>query len=163
MSAIVCLDAEVSGNVVIGDGCMIQPRASIIASGGAIVLGCGNIVEERALLATSEDFVLKIGNHNVFEVACRVESRSIGDANIIEPRAVLSPGSVIGSGCVIGAGVIIPPNAIIRDCTTVWGPQLSERIVEGAIEANTLAATRHADILARTLPKFHRMKQADQA
>ena len=33
---------------------------------------------------------------------------SIGDANVIEPKAQVNQGSVVGSGCVVGANVKIP-------------------------------------------------------
>jgi len=134
--AVVCIDAELSGEVSVGDGCVIHPRASLIGAAGPLVLGTGNIVEERALIATAEDRTLKIGNNNVFEVGCRVESISIGDANIVEARAILGAGTVIGNGCCIGAGVVIPPGTVVPDHTVIWGSNREQRRIEESMEVS---------------------------
>lgn len=82
---------------------MVHPRASIIAEGGPIVIGEGNIIEEMATIinrAPSEssadaDFALKtqyIGNYNVFETDSTCEALRVGDNNILETK-----GSYLGS------------------------------------------------------------------
>lgn len=158
--AIVCIDAEVVGDVRIGagmsqfvfqssdfiSGTVIHPRASVISSpkadiegtvvdaGGPINLGGGNIIEEKAVLLTTDGRTMQIGSSNVFEVGCRIESSVIGDGNVIECRAVLGPNSVLGNGCVIGAGVVISAGTVLPDDCIVFGPTAERQIVPGTME-----------------------------
>ena len=57
-----------------------------------------------------------IGNNNVFEVDCVVESRRIGDNNIVESKARVGRPTVLTNGCVIGAKcqVSSPSNLLLN-------------------------------------------------
>ena len=60
--AVVCADAEIRGEVVIGAGSVVQPGAKLLAIGGPIVLGKNVVVDERAELVNRKDgAVLSIG------------------------------------------------------------------------------------------------------
>ena len=44
----VCADAELKGEIAIGQKCFVHPKARIIAEAGPIIIGDGNVIEELA-------------------------------------------------------------------------------------------------------------------
>jgi dynactin-6 len=128
----------------------VQPKAKIVCQaasgiddshgGGPIVIGPGNVVDELAVLITKGGRSLTIGSNNHFEVGCRVESRFIGDGNVIGVRAVLGPDSCLGSGCIIGPGVFIPPGTVLADDTIVYTSLRDQQVVERTAEVTFSAA-----------------------
>ena len=48
---------------------------------------------------------MRIGNYNLFEVGCAVESAEIGDMNEFGVKAMVSAGAVIPTCCVINPTV----------------------------------------------------------
>ena len=51
---------------------------------------------------------MRIGNYNLFEVGCIIESTDIGDLNEFGVKSVVMAGSQVGSGCQVNAMVQIP-------------------------------------------------------
>jgi dynactin-6 len=49
-SALICLDTDIRGEVTIGAGSVVHPRAAILAVGGPIVIGRNCVLEETAVL-----------------------------------------------------------------------------------------------------------------
>ena len=49
-SAVVCQEATLTGDITIGEGTIIQPKASIIAEAGPIIIGPNNIIEELVVI-----------------------------------------------------------------------------------------------------------------
>lgn len=47
-SVVICEAAELQGQILFGEGCIVHPGAFIDARGGAIVFGENNIIEEKA-------------------------------------------------------------------------------------------------------------------
>lgn len=48
--AIVCQDVELKGDITIGSGTIVHPKATIFAVAGPIVIGSGCIIEESAII-----------------------------------------------------------------------------------------------------------------
>ena len=48
--ALVCQDADLRGDITIGEGSVIHPKCSILAMGGPIVIGKECLVEETAVI-----------------------------------------------------------------------------------------------------------------
>lgn len=68
--AVVCSECELSGEVTIGANTIIHPKARILAEAGPIQIGAFNLIEEQVeIINRTPDSVLKIGDHNVFEVS----------------------------------------------------------------------------------------------
>lgn len=173
--AVVCQEAEVIGDVSIGSGTVVHTRARIVASrsgtsSGSVIFGPENIIEEKALLQSSEA-PLVIGAGNVFQVGCRVDSSILGDGNIIECRAVVGAGSRLGNGCVIGVGVVLPPGSVVPDDTIITADG-TRHVVPGSMEvsycycnrysgssrqSNISLASKQGDVLRKTLPKYNRI------
>jgi dynactin-6 len=48
--AVVCVEAEIMGNVTIGTGTVVHPKAKIIAEAGPIIIGENNLIEEQVVI-----------------------------------------------------------------------------------------------------------------
>ncbi|SCZ99517.1 BZ3500_MvSof-1268-A1-R1_Chr3-1g06056 [Microbotryum saponariae] len=104
---VIVQDCDLRGHVTIGAGCVIHPRATIFALSGPIHLGDNNIVEEMVVIINRSKTPMIIGNDNHFQVACRIESPSIGSNNIFSPRCRVVHSVTIGSDSHIGAGCVV--------------------------------------------------------
>lgn len=49
-TALICQDTELRGDITIGEGTIIHPKAVIIAAGGPIVFGKNCVVEETSAI-----------------------------------------------------------------------------------------------------------------
>ncbi|KAK0545582.1 hypothetical protein OC846_004903 [Tilletia horrida] len=111
-SNVVCADdTDLRGEISIGSGTVIHPKATIVATQGPIVIGSGCIIEEAATIINRQRTVMRIGDNNLFEVACRIESPRIGSYNTFEARSRTAQTVSIGSYCTIGAGCFLTPSA----------------------------------------------------
>ncbi|WVQ98613.1 hypothetical protein IAU59_005743 [Kwoniella sp. CBS 9459] len=109
-TAIIAQDTDLRGDITIESGVVIHPKATILALGGPIVLGKECIVEELAVIVNRNKTVMRIGDHNHFMVACRIESPSIGSYNTFQPRCKASSAVAISDNCTLGAGTILLPS-----------------------------------------------------
>ncbi|VDP17544.1 unnamed protein product [Soboliphyme baturini] len=102
-NCVVCAEAILIGNITIGDGTTIHPRAQIIAEAGPIIIGENNLIEENACIVNRHvGNPLVIGNDNVFEIGSRCEASKVGDGNVIEMKAVFVSVTNIDWGCSVG-------------------------------------------------------------
>lgn len=53
--AVICDESILKGDITIGTGTVVHPRASILAEAGPIIIGEGNIIEEMATIANRQD------------------------------------------------------------------------------------------------------------
>lgn len=133
-TAIVCEEAILEGDITIGENTIVHPKCSILATGGPIVIGDGNVLEEGVVIenvsplnqvieeaveiqAATEQPVMTIGNGNLFQAGCSIRARLIGNDNLFEPKCHLAINSIITSACIIGARVEILPAQSIEDST----------------------------------------------
>ncbi|GAA5943833.1 hypothetical protein JCM3775_000203 [Rhodotorula graminis] len=107
---VVVADCDLRGDITIGSGTVLHPRCTILAVGGPIILGSNNIVEENAVIVNRLKQPMVVGDNNLFEVGCRIESPSVGDWNTFGIRSRVSPFVEVGSNCVVGAGCIVLPS-----------------------------------------------------
>ncbi|KAL9933162.1 hypothetical protein V8E36_007880 [Tilletia maclaganii] len=111
-SNVVCADdTDLRGEISIGSGTVIHPKATIVATQGPIIIGSGCIIEESATIVNRQRTVMRIGDNNLFEVACRIESPRIGSFNTFEARSRTAQTVSVGSHCTIGAGCFLTPSA----------------------------------------------------
>nr|CAG4649821.1 EOG090X0I48 [Scapholeberis mucronata]SVE93986.1 EOG090X0I48 [Scapholeberis mucronata] len=155
--AIVCCECELQGEIVIGTRTVIHPRAKILALSGPIVIGENNIIEEQVEIINKGEETMVIGNNNVFEVDCHVESQRIGDNNIIESKAFVGRQTLLSNGCVIGAKceVLIPET--LQEGTLFYG---SGPDVKRRVQADKPSAQgAQIEFLSKVLPNYHRIRK----
>jgi dynactin-6 len=152
--AVVCLEAEIKGDVKIGPKTVVHPNAKIFATDGPIVIGEYNIIEELAVIENRSTEPLIIGSNNVFEIGCKVTPKSVGDLNVFETRCVIGEDVVIGTGCTFGAGTKIMSPITIPDNSVFFGDPVRDRIAADKPSAQVL----QIDFLTRVLPNYHHVK-----
>lgn len=94
-NAVVCTECELKGDITIGTGTVIHPKARIIAEAGPIIIGNYNLIEEQCEIINARDpssgphteSVMIIGNLNVFEVGSRCHALKVGDNNVFEAKS----------------------------------------------------------------------------
>ena len=167
--SVVCQEAEIKGEVTIGSRTVIHPKARIIAEAGPIIIGDNNLIEEQATIVNpvsiddgdvdQEKITMKIGSHNVFEVASQCSAVSVGDNNILEAKCkvgrqtILSHGSVIGAMCEVTSQETLPEN------TVVYG-RCCHRRVQGE---RPVPQTLQLDFLTKILPNYHHLKKSSRS
>lgn len=118
---------EIEGQIAFGQGSVIHPDCSIIAESAPIVCGEFNIIEERVRIINRKPEInptplpLQIGSYNLFEVGAIIEYCEIGNYNVFEHRCKIESNCKIGNGCIITAGVRVPSGTSIPDLTVVYG------------------------------------------
>jgi len=152
--ACVCVEAEIRGEVKIGTKTIVHPCARILATGGPIIIGDANIIEELVTIENVSSEVMHIGNNNVFEVASTVMARSVGDHNVFETKCFVGDDVGVQNGCVFGAGTKITAPTAVTDNSIFFGNPLQHRIAgeRPAVQALQI------DFLGRILPNYHHVK-----
>ncbi|KAG8751332.1 hypothetical protein FRC14_007985 [Serendipita sp. 396] len=162
--AVVCQDVEMRGDITIGAGSVVHPKAAIFALGGPIVVGMNCILEEGTILVNRRKEVMRIGDDNLFEIHCRVESPSIGDFNTISTKARVHHTVRLSNYCVVGAGCLVAPteDEILPDFTVLYGPGCERQTWSGRGKLQEQDLRRkHGEYLREMLPKFNRLRRSE--
>ncbi|PWN51302.1 trimeric LpxA-like protein [Violaceomyces palustris] len=112
---IIAEQADLRGEISIGSGTVIHPKATILALQGPISIGSNCIIEETAAIVNRTKELMKIGDENLFEVGCRIESPRIGSYNTFEIRSRVAHTVSIGSFCTVGAACTLIPSVLWPD------------------------------------------------
>ena len=159
---------------------MLHPRCTILALSGPIFLGSNNILEENVVIVNRLKQPLTIGDSNLFQVGCRIESPTIGNYNNFGIRSRVSPHIAIRDNVTVGAGCIVLPCPFpspspseeeqeqedsssietLKSFTTVFGSDNRRRLndsKEGTVQEKALFV-KHIEYLRETLPKFFKLK-----
>lgn len=164
--AVVCQDVDLKGDITIGAGTVVHPKATIFAIVGPIVIGQNCIIEEGVIIVNRRKEIMRIGDDNLFEIGCRVESPSVGNSNTVSTRARLHYTIRLTSHCVIGAGCLVAPieDEILEDFTVIYGAAGEKRIWSGRGNVQEMDLRRkHSEYLQDMLPKFNRLRRGDNA
>lgn len=98
---------------------------------------------------------MHIAANNIFEVGCRIESRSIGERNIFECKSFVSPHITVTSGCVIGAGCQLTGEQTLCENTVVFDNKNCQQ--REAIEKQG-SHILQLDFLRKVLPNYHHLR-----
>ncbi|KAK6617194.1 hypothetical protein RUM44_005525 [Polyplax serrata] len=156
LNCIICEDTTIEGDVTIGNGTIVHPRACIIAEAGPIVIGEHNLIEDKAMIINSGESnsgstsVMIIGNYNVFEVGSRCESLKIGDYNVLEAKSVVGRQVVLSNHCIVGAGCTVTHPKILDENSAFYGPNCSLRLSK-----SNQTHLLQMDFLRKLLPNYH--------
>ncbi|CAK5265780.1 unnamed protein product [Mycena citricolor] len=164
--AVVCQDVELKGDITIGSGTIVHPKATIFAIAAPIIIGSNCIIEEGAIIVNRRKDVMRIGDDNLFEISCRVESPTIGNFNTFSTRARVHHTVRVASYCVIGAACLVVPSEdqVLEDYTVIYGPAAERRIWSGRGKVQEADLRRkHAEYLREMLPKFNRLRRGEGA
>lgn len=154
--ALVCKNTTIEGDVQIGNGTVVHVGASILAKKGPIIIGCNNIVNERAVIINNSSTPLTIGDDNLFETDARIEGHGVGHRNIIQIRGTLVQSSTLGSNCVVGYNCATSPNEDVADNTVLFGNPQSRRskIPDNNVEHMAIHQ-KHLQYAYEMLPRYN--------
>lgn len=185
---IIANDADLRGEISIGTGTVIHPKATILALQGPISIGANCIIEELAVIVNRTGQPIKIGDSNLFQVGCRIEAFAIGSNNIFEARSKVASNVGIADFCTVGAGCSVYPQPIsaqeladlfvdddaaqepplreekpvreeLPDRTVVYGSENRRRLWSGeGVKQEAALHAKHLDYLRDAIPSAHKLK-----
>jgi carbonic anhydrase/acetyltransferase-like protein (isoleucine patch superfamily) len=112
-SAYVAPNAVVCGDVTIGPDCRVMFGAQLIAEGGSIVLGKECIVLENAVLRSTAQHSLKVGNN------CLIGPHAHLVGCAIDDEVFVATGASVFHAARVGKGAEVRINAIVHLRTEV--------------------------------------------
>lgn len=109
---IIANEADLRGEISIGSGTVVHPKATILALQGPISIGADCIIEELAVLVNRTGQAIKIGDANLFQTGCRIEAFAVGSNNVFEARSKVASNVSVANFCTVGAGCSVYPQPI---------------------------------------------------
>lgn len=137
-------DADVTGDVVIGEKSSIWYHAVVRAEDAPVTIGCESNVQDGCIVHTDAGFPVEIGNRVTIGHGAIIHGCSIGDGSLIGMGSILLNGAKIGKHCMIGAGALIPQGMEVPDGCLAFGsparvrrPLREEELSELEADADT--------------------------
>ncbi|KAI1719103.1 dynactin subunit 6 [Ditylenchus destructor] len=150
--AIVVADATLRGKITIGPSTIVHPKAVIDAKEGEIILGSHNIVEETAVIENlnGTDYVMRIGDDNLFEVGSICHAKSVGNSNVFGIKSIVGSETEITEGCKIGPACKVL-NEKLEPLTAVY----FERNLRRTTTETPASQRSQCDFLRKLMPKYN--------
>ena len=136
-SAWVADNAQVMGNVLLGEDSSVWFGVVIRGDMEAITVGQGSNIQDNSVLHTDQDMPLSIGENVTVGHQVMLHGCSIGDGSLIGIQAVVLNGAKIGKNCLVGAGSLVTEGKEFPDGSMIFGSpakavkQLSAEQIEG--------------------------------
>jgi carbonic anhydrase/acetyltransferase-like protein (isoleucine patch superfamily) len=120
-SAWVAENAQVMGDVVIGEGASVWFGTTVRGDTDTITIGAGSNIQDGSVLHADVGVPLTIGadvtvGHQVMLHGC-----TIGDGSLIGIGAVVLNGATIGRHCLVGAGSLVTEGKAFPDGSMILG------------------------------------------
>jgi carbonic anhydrase/acetyltransferase-like protein (isoleucine patch superfamily) len=118
-SAFVAWNAEVAGEVELGEGASVWYGAVLRGDMAAIRVGARSNVQDCAVVHVAQGLACAIGEevtvgHGAVIHACEVGDRClVGMGAVILDRAVIGEESIVGAGSLVTQGKAFPPRSMI--------------------------------------------------
>lgn len=154
MAYYVADEAVVKGKVVIGEEAGIWYHATIRADSDQITIGSRTNVQDNAVIHTSQNYPVSIGNGVTIGHSAIVHGCTVGNNTLIGMGAIILNGAVIGDNCIIGAGALVTQNSNIPDGSLAFGnpARIIRKLTEEEIAANRGNADRYVQAAKEQLP-----------
>jgi carbonic anhydrase/acetyltransferase-like protein (isoleucine patch superfamily) len=110
--------AQVVGNVIVGEGCVVDYGAVIVSSGPPVRLDEGVVVLSGAVICSvggvhRPAFPVHVGAQSLVGPLAALAGCSIGAACYVATAVMVFQGAVVGEGSRLGAGSIVHVNAAL--------------------------------------------------
>lgn len=135
-AAFLAWNAEVSGDVVLGQDASIWFGAAVRGDIMPIRIGKGTNIQDNATVHVDYDAACTIGDgctigHNAVIHGCTVEDGClIGMGSVILSRASIGKESIVGAGSLVTEGKTFPPRSLIMGSPA----KLVRTLEDGAVE-----------------------------
>ena len=114
-------DADIVGNVVIGDESSVWYHAVIRGDMAPITIGSGSNVQDGVVIHADKENPVSIGNGVTIGHRAIIHGCTIGHNCVIGMGSIIMNGAVIGDDCVIGAGSLVTQGMNIPDGSLAYG------------------------------------------
>lgn len=114
-------DADVLGDVAIGENSSVWYHSVIRAEDAPITVGSESNIQDSCILHADLGFPVVIGNRVTIGHGAIIHGCSIGDGSLIGMGAIILNGAKIGKHCLIGAGALIPQGMEVPDGSLAFG------------------------------------------
>ena len=132
-------DANVIGDVALGQGASVWFGATLRGDNEPITVGARSNIQENSVLHTDIGSPLTIGADCTIGHKAMLHGCTIGDGTLIGMGASVLNGAQIGRGCLIGACALITEGKDIPDGALVMGaPGRVVRILDAEAQARLL-------------------------
>lgn len=108
-------DADIVGDVELGENCNVWYQAVIRGDSDRIRIGRGTNIQDGSVLHVDPGFPMKIGENVTIGHCAVLHGCTIGDGSLIGMGAIVLNGAKIGKNCIIGAGALVTQGAEIPD------------------------------------------------
>lgn len=136
-SAWVAQNAQVIGDVIIGEGASVWFGVTVRGDTDTITIGAGTNIQDGSVLHADHDVPLTIGRDVTVGHQVMLHGCSIGDESLIGIGAIVLNGARIGRNCLVGAGSLVTEGKEFPDGSMIIGSpakvvrQLTEEQIEG--------------------------------
>ena len=136
-SAWVADNAEVVGDVRLGENVSIWFNTTLRGDNDPITIGDGSNIQDGSVLHTDEGVPLTIGRNVTVGHMVMLHGCSIGDESLIGIGAIVLNGAKIGRNCLVGAGALVTEGKEFPDGSMILGSpakvvrQLTPEQIEG--------------------------------
>lgn len=143
-------DADVLGDVTIGEGSSVWYHSVVRGDTNYIMIGRNTNIQDGCVLHTDVNNPLEIGNGVTIGHRAIVHGCTIGDDTLIGMGAIVMNGARVGKNCIIGAGTLVTQGTVIPDGSMAFGsPAKVIRQLEEDEKGYPLYAAREYSVLIR--------------
>ena len=150
-SALIAQSAEVIGDVQIGKGCSILPKAVLRGDVAPIRVGDCTNIQDNCVVHVSEDAEVVIGDHVTVGHSAILHSCKIGSGTLVGMGSIILDGAIVGKNVLVGAGALITKNKVIPDGVLVLGSpaKVARKLTEEDLEYLSNSAQDYIDTAKR--------------
>ncbi|MES2842592.1 gamma carbonic anhydrase family protein [Hydrogenophaga sp.] len=150
-SAWVADNAQVIGNVVLGEDSSVWFGVTVRGDTETITIGRGSNVQDGSVLHADVGLPLNIGENVTVGHQVMLHGCTIGDGSLIGIGAVVLNGAKIGKHCLVGAGSLVTEGKEFPDGTMILGSpaRVAKTLSPEQIEGLRMSAKHYTDNAAR--------------
>ena len=114
-------DADIVGNVTIGDESSVWYHAVVRGDLAEVVIGSGTNIQDGCVVHASPEYPCRIGNSVSVGHGALIHGCTIGSNSLVGMGTIIMNGARIGEDCIIGAGSLVPQGMEIPDGMLAFG------------------------------------------
>lgn len=152
-------DAQLIGQVTLGERSSVWFGAILRADNDRILIGNDSNIQDGAVLHTDPGIELIVGEHVTVGHQAMLHGCSIGDGSLIGIQAVILNRAVIGRECLVGAGALVTEGKVFPDGALIIGAPAKVARMLSAEERQALSqsAARYVSHAALYRGQLHRI------
>ena len=150
-SAWVAENAQVIGNVVLGEDSSIWFGVTVRGDTETITVGRGSNIQDGSVLHADVGQPLNIGENVTVGHQVMLHGCTIGDGSLIGIGAVVLNGAKIGKHCLVGAGALVTEGKEFPEGSMILGSpaRVVKNLTPEQIEGLRMSAKHYVDNAAR--------------